>query len=67
MRLLVAVCWSLLQEMSDDLKNSKVRQIAVNSNRPRAESVLHTALKFRVDCTCFQGGKQSANFGGKVE
>jgi len=45
--------------------SGKVGQIDEKSNRSRTEIILHIVLKFQVDCTCLEGGEESANFGGK--
>jgi len=38
-------------------------QITEKSNRPWIATTLHTVLKFPFDCSCFQTGEASANFG----
>jgi len=34
---------------------------------PQIETILQTVLEFQVNCACFRGGKDSANFDGKVK
>ena len=37
------------------------------SSPPRPVTILHSVLKFWFNRASFQGGEESANFGGKVE